>query len=201
MTKTSRRRRWEAGETHNTFHGMKRRKASSENTVLLSLPKLSTPFYNAVEPQEHYLLCHEAVWSGVSIPMFRRQVLHPYSGRKGKPNMRQAELSTSCLLHVFLPYSSSLKVEAVRSAETPVRFHQTIRHHIHSHDSENLNPASLDQIDIFGHLSVLTQQTDMGRGDCAPARDTERNEPTVRACLKLHSSVQLSANGTTGFVR
>jgi hypothetical protein len=122
--------------------------------ILLSLLKFSTPFYNVVEPEEYYLLCHEAVWSGVSIPTFRRHVLHPHSGTKSKPNMRQAEPSIF-YLQVFLTCSSSLKVDAVLSAETP----DYTAPHLHIHDGRKLDPASLDRIYIFGHLPVLTQKT------------------------------------------
>jgi hypothetical protein len=121
--------------------------------ILLSLLKFSTPFCNVIEPEEYYLLGHEAVWSGVSTPMFRRHILHPHSGTNSKPNMGQAQFSTSCLLHVFLACSSSLKVEAVRLAETSVYFYQTTRHHIQ--EGLYIVIMSLDGIYIFGHFDCV----------------------------------------------
>jgi hypothetical protein len=155
--------------------------------ILLSLLKFSTPFYNVVEPEEYYLLCHEAVWSGVSILMFRRHILHPHSGTKDKPNMRQTELSTSCLLYVFLTYSSCLKVEAVRSAETPVALlpNYTAPHPRRqdcSYSWWRKSQSSIVGSDLYFRTLVCVDTPNRGGwpGDCGPARDTEHNEPSVR---------------------
>jgi hypothetical protein len=128
--------------------------------TLLSLLKFSTSFYNIVETEENCLLGYEAVESDVSMPLFRRQVLQLASGMKTKQSTQEAEFSTACLLRVFVTCFSPLKVEAVCSAESSLYFYQATRHHIrvdrilHAHNGEKFNPASLDRIYIFGHLSV-----------------------------------------------
>jgi hypothetical protein len=181
--------------------------------ILLSLLKFSTLFYNVVEPEEDYLLCHEAVWYGLSIPMFLRQILHPHSGTKSKPNMRQAELSNSCLLCVFFTCSSSLKVETFHSAETPVHFYQ-----LHGTTSQKTGLFKFVMAKrsiqhrrigfIFSDTSLCwhsKQQISVGGGGRMTGRLCPRQghkaQWTARAdcgrCLKLHSGVQFSGNGIT----
>jgi hypothetical protein len=57
---------------------------------------------------------------------FRRNTLTPYSRSKNKPGKKQVARRACFLLISYLDYSSTLKMEAVRSSDTSAEFWWTI---------------------------------------------------------------------------